>query len=148
MRFKDTPKRRFSIISQKRFVPSPLRKKRKRFRRHKPGFRVRQEIRREYSSERFCIPKQCFARLTKEIIQHHPLIDRITGKALQALQQATEYHLASLFRFTNECAAHANRVTIQPCDLQLAKQLVEKQTQTILSCNPNASVPKAVKPHD
>ena len=113
MRFKGIPKRRFSTSSQKRFVPSPS--KNRVFRRYKPGFRVRQEIRREYSSERFCIPKQCFARLTKEIIQQHPMIDRITCKALQALQQATE------FRFTNECAAHSNRVTIQPHDLQVAK---------------------------
>jgi histone H3/H4 len=41
----------------------------------------------------------------------------------QALQEASEAYLVSLFEDTNLCAIHAKRVTIQPKDLQLARTL-------------------------
>jgi hypothetical protein len=41
----------------------------------------------------------------------------------QALQEASEAYLVSLFEDTNLCAIHAERVTIQPKDFQLARRL-------------------------
>tara|TARA_B100000161_G_scaffold264608_1_gene238275 strand:+ start:4202 stop:4648 length:447 start_codon:yes stop_codon:yes gene_type:complete len=146
MRYKGSPRRHFSIAAQKRFVRSPVKKKR-RFKRHRSGFRVRQEIRREFYSDRLSIPKRAFARLCREILSNqHVIIDRMESSALEALQRAAEYHLISLFRHTNEFAMHSKRVTIQPQDLRIAGHLMERQTQTILSNNPNVSGRKAAVP--
>ena len=43
--------------------------------------------------------------------------------ALQAIQEAAEAYLVSLFEDTNLCAIHAKRVTILPRDIQLARRV-------------------------
>lgn len=43
--------------------------------------------------------------------------------ALFALQEATEAFLVGLFEDTNLCCIHANRVTIMPKDMQLARRI-------------------------
>ena len=48
---------------------------------------------------------------------------RWQGEALLALQEATEAHLVGLFEDTNLCAIHAQRVTIMPRDMQLARRV-------------------------
>jgi len=50
-------------------------------------------------------------------------IKRISAKARHALHIGTEDHLIQKFQAVNECAAHDNRVTIQPKDLQLVQKL-------------------------
>ena len=108
MRYKGSPRRHFSIAAQKRFVRSPVKKKR-RFKRHRSGFRVRQEIRREFYSDRFSIPKRAFARLCREILSNqHVIIDRIESSALEAAT-CCRVSLISLFRHTNESAAFETR---------------------------------------
>ena len=52
------------------------------------------------------------------------------------MQEAAEAYLAGLFEYTNLCAIHANRVTIMPEDIQLARRirgdcLVYKQRQCL-----------------
>lgn len=141
VRYKGTPTKRFCIASQKHFVAT----KKKRAFRHRQGFRVRQELRKQMMSTSFGIPKLAFRRLVREILhERHGLIDRIEARALYALQSAAEYHLATLFRVANEFTLHDKRVTLQVKDLRLAHFLVPKK-HVILSNNPNVWVPKAAK---
>ena len=48
---------------------------------------------------------------------------RISAKARQALHIGSEDYLIQKFQAVNECAAHDNRVTIQPKDLALVQKL-------------------------
>jgi AraC-like DNA-binding protein len=48
---------------------------------------------------------------------------RISKEAMQALQEASEAYLASLFEDVNRCAIHAGRVTVQQKDMNLARLL-------------------------
>ncbi len=43
--------------------------------------------------------------------------------ALLALQEASEAYLVRLFEDTNECAMHAERVTIMPKDMRLVQRI-------------------------
>jgi histone H3 len=48
---------------------------------------------------------------------------RIQAQACKALQAAAEHYLIGLLEDTNLCALHANRVTITPKDVQLARRI-------------------------
>ena len=48
---------------------------------------------------------------------------RYTKDAMLALQEAAEAHLIKLFEDTNLLAIHAERVTIKPKDMQLARRI-------------------------
>ena len=48
---------------------------------------------------------------------------RFQGTALEALQEAAECFLVSLFEDANLCAIHARRVTIMTKDIQLARRI-------------------------
>jgi histone H3/H4 len=48
---------------------------------------------------------------------------RFQAGALEALQEACEAYLVSLFEDTNLCAIHGKRVTILPKDMQLALRI-------------------------
>lgn len=56
-------------------------------------------------------------------VTHQGGPDRWQSQAIQALQEATEAFLVSLFHDANLCAIHAKRVTIQQKDIQLARRL-------------------------
>ena len=43
--------------------------------------------------------------------------------AVMALQEACEAYLVGLFEDSNMCAIHAERVTIMPKDMQLARRI-------------------------
>ena len=101
----------------------------KRPRRYRPGTVALREIRRYQKSTDLLIRKAPFQRLVREICQK---IDREKMKvfetrfqstALLALQEASEAYLINLFEWTNLCAMHAKRVTIQPRDMQLARRI-------------------------
>ncbi|ETN43827.1 histone H3 [Cyphellophora europaea CBS 101466] len=47
----------------------------------------------------------------------------IQASVIAALQEATEVYLVHLFEDTNLVAIYANRVTIMPKDMQLARRL-------------------------
>ncbi|KAF2253714.1 histone-fold-containing protein [Trematosphaeria pertusa] len=102
--------------------PAPERAKR----RYRPGTVALKEIRRYQKSTELLILKAPFQRLVREIAQGVTTQDgpdRWQSQAIQALQEATEAFLVSLFHDANLCAIHAKRVTIQQKDIQLARRL-------------------------
>ena len=82
--------------------------------RHRPGTVALREIRRYQRTTDFLIKKLPFSRLVREVLQDKDMNIRVTGGALEALQQATEDFIIKIFEHTNSCAIHAKRITIQP----------------------------------
>lgn len=94
--------------------------------RFRPGTVALREIRKYQKSTDLLIPRRPFQRLVQEIVQDmsssgNPL--RLQSHALEALREASEAYLTSLFEDTNLCAIHAKRVTIMPKDIQLARRI-------------------------
>ena len=81
------------------------------------------EIRKYQKSTDLLIRKLPFHRLVKEIAGGFKGELRFQSTAIMALQEASEAYLVSLFEDTNLCAAHANRITIMPRDIQLARRI-------------------------
>ena len=82
-----------------------------------------QEIRHYQKTAELLILKAPFARLVKEILYSYRMEFRIQAVALEAIQEAAEYQLVTLFEDTNLCAIHAKRVTIMPKDIALARRI-------------------------
>jgi histone H3 len=83
------------------------------------------DIRRYQKSTDLLIKKMPFQRLVREIARDLGLVTdlRFQVSAINALQEAAEAHLVSLFEDTNLCAIHGRRVTIMPKDMSLARRL-------------------------
>lgn len=95
-------------------------------RRHRPGKKALQEIRRYQASTELLIPKLPFARVVREVTQRfwsRERAFRYTVEALVALQTAAEAYLVGLFEDGMLCAIHGKRVTLQVKDLQLALRI-------------------------
>lgn len=92
-------------------------------RRTRPGTNAMREIRKLQKSTDLLIRKAPFQRLVREMAM--PVRDGLRWQltAVDALQEASEAFLVSLFEDTNLCALHCKRVTIQPKDMQLAKRI-------------------------
>ncbi len=69
------------------------------------------------------IPRAPFQRLVKEISNQMDHTLRFQSQAIHALQEASEAYIVGLFEDTNLCAIHANRVTVQKKDLDLARRI-------------------------
>lgn len=91
--------------------------------RYRPGTVALREIRKFQKSTELLIRKLPFQRLVREISQEYKTDLRFQSTAVQALQEASEAYLVGLFEDTNLCAIHANRVTIMPKDMQLARRI-------------------------
>ena len=93
-------------------------------RRYRPGTVALREIRRYQKSTETLLRKLPFQRLVREITVNVLKKEdmRFQSTAMLALQEAAEAYLVNLFEWTNLCAMHAKRVTIQPRDMQLARQ--------------------------
>ena len=91
--------------------------------RYKPGTVALREIRRYQKSTELLIRRAPFQRLVREIAQDYKSDLRFQQSAVDALQEASESYLVSLFEDTNLCAIHARRVTIMPKDVQLARRI-------------------------
>ena len=98
--------------------------------RFRPGTVALREIRKFQKTGDLLIPKIPFQRLVREIMQDYfacgddyPGGLRIQSTALNALQEASEAFLTSLFEDVNLCAIHARRVTIMPKDMLLAARI-------------------------
>lgn len=95
--------------------------------RFRPGTRSLQEIRRYQRSTELLIRKLPFARLVRAIANEHfarPGEEfRWQATAIEALQEAAEAHLVTLFEDANLCALHARRVTLMVRDVQLARRI-------------------------
>jgi histone H3 len=91
--------------------------------RYRPGTVALREIRRWQKSTDLLIRKLPFQRLVREIAQDFKNDLRFQRNAMEALQEAAEAYLVSLFEDANLCAIHAKRVTIKPTDIQLARRI-------------------------
>ena len=91
--------------------------------RYRPGTVVLREIRRYQKSTELLIRKLLFQRLVHKILQGYFVGYRVTLAMMTALQEAAEAYLVQLLEDSNLCAIHAKRVTIQPKDIQLARQI-------------------------
>ena len=91
--------------------------------RYRPGTVVLREIRRYQKSTELLICKLPFQRLVCEILQGYSVGYRVTPAMMMALQEAAEAYLVQLLEDSNLCAIHAKRITIQPKDIQLARQI-------------------------
>ena len=91
--------------------------------RYRPGPVALREIRKYQKSTELLIRKIPFQRLVREIAQEFKTDLRFQSTAVLALQEASEAYLVGLFEDTNLCAIHAQRVTIMPKDMQLARRV-------------------------
>ena len=92
-------------------------------RKRKAATNAIREIKKEQGKSNLVIPAAPFTRLVQEeVSKYHPNM-RIKTEAYEALQQAAEDHLITLFQRSNRCAIHEQRETIQPKDVQLALSL-------------------------
>ena len=73
------------------------------------------------------IRKAPFARLCKEVLQEYNNEMRMAAVALEAIQDAAEQYLTSIFEDSNLAAIHAKRVTIMPKDMQLVRRLRQER---------------------
>ncbi len=69
------------------------------------------------------IPKHPFQRIVKQLASELDAEIRFQGKALLALQEATESYMVGLFNDTNLCALHGGRVTVMQKDMNLALRI-------------------------
>jgi len=81
------------------------------------------EIRKWQKDTSNLLAKLPFQRLVREIAQDFKTDIRFQGKALAALQDASESYLIGLFEITQYAAIHAKRVTIVPKDMQLCRDI-------------------------
>jgi len=91
--------------------------------RFRPSTVALREIRKYQKSTELLLRKLPFQRLIREVAQDFQTDLRFQCHAVQALQDASEAYLTSLFEDTNLCAIHAKRVTIYPKDIQLARRI-------------------------
>ena len=96
--------------------------------RYRSGTVALREIRKYQTSTETLIPKLCFQRLVKEIIDIE-CRDRdispgmkIQSPALLALQWATEQYVTEMFEKGQLAAIHGKRITVQPKDFDLVKE--------------------------
>lgn len=92
-------------------------------RRYRPGTKALSEIRKWQRTTVLLIPKVAFQRFVKEIAHdiNHGL--RFQSATINALQEAAEGYLTSVFDDSNQCAIHAGRVTLTIKDIQLAMRI-------------------------
>ncbi|EAN78895.1 histone H3 variant [Trypanosoma equiperdum] len=95
----------------------------KRHHRWRPGTVALREIRRLQSSTDFLIQRAPFRRFLREVVSNLKDSYRMSAACVDAIQEATETYITSVFMDANLCTLHANRVTLFPKDIQLALKL-------------------------
>ena len=81
------------------------------------------EIRSYQKTTCLLVPKTPFVRLVREIAHEFNSEIRFQKLALEALQEAAEAYMVSLYEDANLCAIHGRRVTVQPKDVHLARRI-------------------------
>ena len=97
--------------------------------RYRPGTVAIREIRKMQKNTNPLIPKKRFVSLVRELaedVSSLPGTIRFTADALNALQEAAEAHVISVFQKANIVAIHSGRTTIMPMDMSIATQLVNE----------------------
>lgn len=87
------------------------------------GTLVLREIKHMQRTTQLCMRRLPFQRLVREITQDFSDEMRFQMMALDAVQEAAEAHLVSLFEDANLCTIHSKRVTVFPRDVQLARRI-------------------------
>ena len=102
----------------------------KRPHRWRPGTVALREIRRYQKGTELLIRKIPFMRLVREIACDQEIIRyiptdgwRFQSQAIEAIQQAAEEYITSVFLDANLCCIHCRRQTIQVKDIQLAQRI-------------------------
>lgn len=124
-------KYRLYVKSQKQKNQVIKKTKTKRFR---PGTVALREIRKYQKSTKLVILKAPFQRLVREIAQDMANVNKVNSplwygvrmqsSALEALQEASETFIVSLFESANLCAIHGKRVTLMPKDINLVCRMM------------------------
>ena len=98
-------------------------------RRWRPGRLAIREIRRYQKSTDCLIPKACFQRLVRRVLQDQCAYFKykFQKQAVMALQEASEAFVVQLFEDTLLCCIHAHRKTIKTKDMQLAKRIRDRR---------------------
>ena len=99
--------------------------------RYRPGTVALWEIRRYQNGTELQIRKAPFSRLVREITidiqkgldKDRDRVDRWTGEAVGALQEASEAYITSLFEDSNLATIASKRVTVMPKDMQLVRRI-------------------------
>lgn len=92
--------------------------------RFKPGTVALREIRyQQKHSENFSIPKVNFRRLVLEVSQDHHEDIRFSKNFMELFQLVVEDYLVNLMDMANLCAIHAERQTVFPKDIRLARRI-------------------------
>ena len=115
------PRKELATKVARKFAPSTCGIKK--LHRYRPGTVALREIRKYQKGSELLIRKMPFQRLVREIARDVKTDLRFQSTAILALQEASEAYLIGLFEDTNLCAIHAQRVTIQTKDMQLALRL-------------------------
>lgn len=103
-------------------IQGPEKKKRKH--RFRPGTVALREIRTEQRSTKIAIPKRCFQRVVREIVQEQKSDGvRFRKDAMEALQIASEDYLAKLFKDAQMIGLHSGRLSLYAKDLILTRYL-------------------------
>ena len=99
-------------------------------RKYRPGTRALMEIRKYQKSTDLMIPKLPFSRVIREICEKVcPRGDlRFQSAAINALQEAAEAYLVTLFEDSFLCTLHARRLTLMPQDMALARRIRGENT--------------------
>lgn len=92
-------------------------------RRLRPGALALRDIERFRQSTKLLIPKQPFVRLVRELAGNVQVGLRFQQEAVEALQDATEAFVVTLFEDCVLCAEHAKRVTVTSHDMALALRI-------------------------
>lgn len=91
--------------------------------RNKPGTVALRNIRKLQKSTDLIIPKANFKRVAQEIMQEFRTDARFGADALSLLQTVVETYMVDVLEDTNLCAIHANRQSIMPKDVYLARRI-------------------------
>ena len=112
-------------LKSPRGIDTPCKK-----RKYRPGTRALMEIRKYQKSTDLMIPKLPLSRVIKEICEKVcPRGDlRFQSAAINALQEAAEAYLVTLFEDSFLCTLHARRLTLMPQDMALARRIRGENT--------------------
>jgi len=95
----------------------------KRPHRYRPGTVALRDIRRYQKTTNLLIPRAPFLRLVREIGMDFKSSLPFQASTIEALREAAESYLVSLFEDCQLCALHAKRVTIMTKDMNLAQRI-------------------------
>ena len=92
-------------------------------RRYRPGTVALREIRKYQKTTDLLLPKAPFSRLVREIALDFRGDGRFQSAIFPPLQEATEAYGVQVSEYANECAIHANRVTMKEKDIELVMKI-------------------------